>query len=476
MVKPKFNNKLCNDKMTFEDCQLAVLRHAVDVTEEKQGIAKVNNADVKKVLTIVEDFIRKKKLICYGGTAINNILPKFAQFYKKDIQLPDYDFFSANPIDDSKELADIYHKNGYTDVEAKSGLHFGTFKVFVNFIPIADITFLHPEIYNSISKDVIKINGLHYAPPNFLRMSMYLELSRPDGDVSRWEKILKRLSLLNKHHPLKVENCDKVKMNKSKNLNGELNNVLKNALIDNGVVFFGGYSTQLYSKYMPENISDSVKNIPNFDVLSEDPSHCADIITEKLKDEGFKKIKVIHHEEIGEIIPEHYEITIDGNSHVFIYKPIACHSYNKIQIDGKEIHIATIETILSFYLAFLYTNISSYDKNRLLCLSKYLFDVIEKNKLTDRGILKRFTITCYGNQKSLEDIRSEKANKFKEFKDLQVDFNSKDYQMWFLKYVPGSSANIKSPLKKKNNKTKKRTTASIIKSKTRRNNLHDYLF
>ena len=113
----------------------------------------------------------------------------------KDIQLPDYDFFSANPIDDSKELADIYHKNGYTDVEAKSGLHFGTFKVFVNFIPIADITFLHPEIYNSISKDVIKINGLHYAPPNFLRMSMYLELSRPDGDVSRWEKILQRLSL-----------------------------------------------------------------------------------------------------------------------------------------------------------------------------------------------------------------------------------------------------------------------------------------
>jgi hypothetical protein len=474
MVKPKFNNKLCNDKMTFEDCQIAVLRHAVDVTEEKQGIAKVNNADVKKMLTIVEDFIRKKKLICYGGTAINNILPKFAQFYKKDIQLPDYDFFSANPIDDSKELADIYYKNGYTDVEAKSGLHFGTFKVFVNFIPIADITFLHPEIYNSISKDVIKINGLHYAPPNFLRMSMYLELSRPDGDVSRWEKVLQRLSLLNKYHPLKVGNCDKI--NKSKKFSSELNTVLKNALIDNGVIFFGGYSTQLYSKYMPDNISDSVKNISNFDVLSEEPSHCADIIIGKLKDEGFKKVKIIHHEEIGEIIPEHYEITIDGNSHVFIYKPIACHSYNKIQVDGKEIHIATIETILSFYLAFLYTNISSYDKNRLLCLSKYLFDVIEKNKLTDRGILKRFTISCYGNQKSLEDIRSEKANKFKEFKDLQVDFTSKDYQMWFLKYVPGSSANIKSAPKKKNNKTKKRTATSVIKSKTRRNNLHDYLF
>ena len=36
---------------------------------------------------------------------------------------------------------------------------------------------------------------------------MYLELSRPDGDVSRWEKVLKRLTLLNKHYPMKGLNC-----------------------------------------------------------------------------------------------------------------------------------------------------------------------------------------------------------------------------------------------------------------------------
>ena len=36
---------------------------------------------------------------------------------------------------------------------------------------------------------------------------MYLELSRPDGDVSRWEKVLKRLSLFNKHYPLRGKNC-----------------------------------------------------------------------------------------------------------------------------------------------------------------------------------------------------------------------------------------------------------------------------
>ena len=51
------------------------------------------------------------------------------------------------------------------------------------------------------------VAGILYAPPNFLRMAMYLELSRPAGDVSRWEKVLKRLILLNKHYPLSSKEC-----------------------------------------------------------------------------------------------------------------------------------------------------------------------------------------------------------------------------------------------------------------------------
>lgn len=464
MVKKDYKsvqNKLCEPDMTFADCELAILRHAVDETERKQGVEKVNNPDVKKMLVIVEDFLRKRKLICYGGTAINNILPKYAQFYKRDIQIPDYDFFSDNPIEDAKALADIYYKNGYSDVEAKSGMHYGTFKVFVNFIPIADITFLHPEIYKSISKESIKIDGIHYAPPNFLRMSMYLELSRPDGDVSRWEKVLKRLELLNKYHPLKTTDCIKLSFKESKSSpTSELNTIVRNSLVDNGVVFFGGYSSYLYSKYMPKDEENKVRDISEYDVLSENPKRTATILVENLKDSGYKKTKMILHEEIGEIIPEHYEVKVDNKSYAFIFAPIACHSYNKITIEHKQVNVATIETILSFYLAFIYAKMPYYNKNRLLCISKFLFDLIEKNKLSDRGLLKRFTINCYGKQKTLEDMRSEKASKFKEFKDLAVDFDSKDYQMWFLKYTPGSKKNSA-------NKTRKTSPSKkTSKSKT----------
>ena len=170
---------------------------------------------MKSIINEVEFFLKKKKLVCYGGTAINNILPEYDQFYDKSLEIPDYDFYSPNALKDAKELADTYYKKGFQDVEAKSGVHHGTFKVYVNFIPVADITQLDNDLFKTIKKESISVNGILYCPPNFLRMAMYLELSRPKGDVSRWEKVLKRLLLLNKHHPIKHPKCNEINFQRS---------------------------------------------------------------------------------------------------------------------------------------------------------------------------------------------------------------------------------------------------------------------
>lgn len=85
-------NSLCNKNMNFQECELAILRAAVDKAEERSGRAIANSTEVKKIISIVENFIKRKKLICYGGTAINNILPKQDQFYNTDVEIPDYDF------------------------------------------------------------------------------------------------------------------------------------------------------------------------------------------------------------------------------------------------------------------------------------------------------------------------------------------------------------------------------------------------
>ena len=453
--------------LTFQDCELAILRMAVDNAEEKLAKRVVNSEEIKKMIVIVEDFIKVKNLICYGGTAINNILPLEDQFYNKDVEIPDYDFFTPDALSDAKELADLYYKNGYTDVEAKSGQHHGTYKVFVNFIPVADLTQLPKEIYASLKKDSVRVSGILYAPPNFLRMSMYLELSRPAGDISRWEKVLKRLALLNKNYPLTSINCNDMDFQREmedKTNEDEIYENTKNTLVNQGVVFFGGYAISLYSQYMPKNLQKKLEKIADFDVISHEPKTTAEIVVERLKDVGINKAKILYHKPIGEIIPEHYEVRIENDTIAFIYKPIACHSYNILKIHGQKVKIATIDTMLSFYLSFLYTNRDYYNEfsERILCMSKFLFDVQQKNRLQQKGLLKRFSIICYGHQESIEEMRAQKAKKFKE---LQSKKGTRDYEEWFLNYKPESAKGKTKDVDVNNVKNKEKTT---IKSKTRK--------
>ena len=453
--------EICDKKMTFNDCELAILRAAVDKAEERQGRKTANSPEIKRIITIVENFLRKKQLICYGGTAINNILPKQEQFYNKDIEIPDYDFYSSNAINDTKELVDLYVSNGFQEVEGKSGQHHGTYKVFVNFIPVADITYIPKELFNAIKKESIKVAGVLYSPPNLLRMNMFLELSRPAGDISRWEKVLKRLTLLNKNYPLSAKQCTAVQFQRQMEDSEYDDNIYENVqrtLIDQGVVFFGGYALSMYSQYMPKNLKRQLEKIPDFDVLSEEPMLTSQIVKERLADINVKDVKIIKRPGVGEVIAPHYEIKVGKDTIVFIYQPLACHSYNVVKDGGYDVKIATIDTMLSFWLAFLYSNRPYYDKDRILCMAKYLFDVQEKNRLAQKGLLRRFSINCMGHQETIEEMRAEKSEKFNELKDNK---NSEEYKEWFLRYRPiefKKTDDNKKDKKTKRNKPKKRQT------------------
>ena len=468
---PKEKN-MCKN-LSFADCELTILRMAVDKAEEKIGRRVVNSDDVQKIIDIVEEFIKRKKLVCYGGTAINNILPEEDMFYNKEVEVPDYDFFSQNALDDAKELANIYYKKGFIDVEAKSGQHHGTYKVYVNYMAVVDITHLPKEIFNILKRDAISVAGILYAPPNFLRMSMYLELSRPAGDISRWEKVLKRLALLNKNYPITDINCNDVDFQRSmdnKDDEKKIYETVKNTLINQGVVFFGGFANTLYSQYMPKILRKKLENIADFDVLSNNPEQTADVVKERLDDNGIKNVKIIKQKGVGEIVPDHYEVKVGKDSILFIYKPIGCHSYNILMMSGKKVKVATIDTMLSFYLAFLYADKPYYNQfiDRILCMSKFLFDVQQKNRLTQKGLLKRFSITCYGHQESVEEIKAEKAAKYKELKQLK---DKKQFEEWFLNYRPDD---IKTQKDNKKIKTLKRKKSKTKTRKNKKNGLNIY--
>ena len=451
----------CEKGLTFEECELAILRHAVDKIEKKTGRKMINNPTVQEIILIVEKFLIKTKRICYGGTAINNILPEENQFYDKSIELPDYDFFSPEPLQDAKDLADIFYNEGFLEVEAKAGMHAGTFKVFVNFIPVADISFVPKDLYNKIHKKAIIKAGIYYSPPDYLRMLMYLELSRPEGDAGRWEKVLKRLTLLNKTYPLRGKDCDFMEIQRMfdpdkklpEGLEKKVFHIVRDSLISQQVVFFGAMANKMYLKDIKKFRYKKMNPIPDFDVLANNPATAASIIKTQLKAEGIKNIKIKKHNGVGEIIAPHYDVRVNGETVAFIYEPLACHSYNIITKRGHKIRVATLDTMLSFYLAFLYVNRPYYDPQRILCMSHYLFKIQQRHRLQQKGLLRRFSIDCYGEEiHTKEKVRAEKTKKYTELKNKR---GTKEWDYYFLNYKPGEKdQQTNKSEKKKKHKTR----------------------
>ena len=101
-------------------------------------------------------------------------------------------------------------------------------------------------------------------------------------------------------------------------------------------------------------------------------------------------------------------------------------------------------------------------ERRILCMAQFLFDVQEKNRLQQKGVLRRFSITCYGHQESKEEMKAERTEKILELKDKR---GTKLYDEHFLMYRPGDSNNQKI----KKNIHKKKTAKKVINKKYTKN-------
>lgn len=213
--------------------ELETLIETIQTENDKRAAA---DPMVRRALETVEEFLKLHPVMCYGGTAINNLLPKDERFYKPETDIPDYDFFSKTPQEHAMMLANRLHERGIKTIEVKPGVHLGTFKVFADFEGVADITQLDEDIFEKLWSAGIVKDGIHYVTPDFLRMSMYLELSRPQGDVSRWTKVYSRLQLLNKHYPIV---CTKEAAEKHEPVPKELKRKITKLLKEEPVVLLG---------------------------------------------------------------------------------------------------------------------------------------------------------------------------------------------------------------------------------------------
>ena len=89
----------------------------------------------------------------------------------------------------------------------------------------------------------------------------------------------------------------------------------------------------------------------------------------------------------------------------------------------------------------------------------------KRNRLAQKGILKRFSIDCYGKQNTLSDYRSKKTEMYKKLADKP---GSDEYQMWFLKYIPHRIESIQQKRKEKRAKTQSKSKKIAEGSQTKK--------
>jgi hypothetical protein len=443
----------------------------------------------QKLIGIVEKFLKDKKLVCYGGTAINNLLPPSKQFYK-NTEFPDYDFFSPNALEDAKKLTNIYYRAGFRNAYAKVGMHHGTYKVYAGEEAVADITSMDKQLYKVVQEKSETRSGIHYCPIDFLRMNMYLELSRPEGEITRWTKVHSRLLLFDEVYPFDTSACTKSWYEKENKLlqedlpvrtrtNFDQSEMVYNKAIDYcraiNAVFFGSVAMEQYSKHLTD-ISHRFETAKHFMVFVDKLERRTNALDNVLSSmDSVTNVEVVQSQGVTELIPPHniiYFTDLKGikSTVAILFQTEACYSYNEIKIQGKPIRIASIETLMNMYLAFQYdedkVDEKIINKSHLICAAAELYKIQKENRLAQRGVLKRFSMNCYGHQKSKAETMKFKKEKVKEMNLAKVDKSSKEYESWTLNYVPSEVEDAKKSEKEKEAK-KKTQNKSLKKSKKR---------
>ena len=412
--------QLAEDKVQLaEKAQLAVekqierLEKVVSEGQKRVDYTVAHDPDIQKSIEVVERFLRKKKRVCYGGQAINAVLPKQKQFYDEANTVPDYDFFTSTLQEDVKELMKEMESMGIPDVKSKVGVHEGTFKIYVKFVAVADCSEMDLFLFNTLRRRAKTVNGILYADPDFLRMMMYLELSRPRGQVDRWKKVYERLLLINDEYP--VGTCMK-SLQLSGGPGSELRSKCLKYCIRNKRVLIGSDVISILEK---GRSSATLSNLVSIDVPVIFMSPQARLDAEDIADVLDLRLTVDKEEyEFTEI----YDTIILRKGRIpvaAILQETACHAYTILRLDdGTEMRIGAPDLLLNIYYSFLLfgKKTKALFTDSIECLIQKIYAVGEKARDDPSNLVPAFGIRCSGRQPgfgTLLKIRDEKHAKLK---------------------------------------------------------------
>ena len=390
------------------------LKEAIDKASEKLKYDSAHDEELLHALSIVNDFIKRKKRVCYGGTAMNAILPDSKKFYDPEVDLPDYDFYTPDIDNDVEELVKELEKEGFKEIYHKVGIHEGTKKILVNFVPIADITSIDKDLFTILYRRSIVKDGTHYTDENILRMMMYLELSRPKGMVGRWPKVFERLQLINSVFP--IRGCSK-SLARQNIIPMNIRRIILNYIIEWKRILCNGSLIPIYKRGIRKRgaVFRIEEGGPAL-FTSPDPKLDAIALKKNLGDH----IHLRRHPARGEIVPERIELQMEGKTICMIVQEIACHSYTSLQLgDKRTIYIGSIEYLITLYLALsIFTSeIEHILGTNVLCQVSKLIQLSYDNYVAKKSQFPAFSTQCRGHQIGFASLLREKFQRVQREKD-----------------------------------------------------------
>ena len=375
------------------------LNEIVDQAQLRINVEAAQNLALREAINMVEVFLKKMKRVCYGGQAINAYLPQKDQFYNPETSLPDYDFFSPDAKGDVDILIDTFKAAGYTEISKKIGIHEGTINLYINFTAIADITQMIPELYEKIYAKSQAINGIHYCDPIFLRMLIYLELSRPRGQVARWNKVYDRLQLLDKAEPLKACRGTIIE-----NKEAEIARpALVRYMIKEKRVFMGADIHVLYTSGSKPNIFRTrfiLNGRAPIVFFSPDAQLDANILADQI---NARKLNILGFQNI---LPAMI-VLYSGESLVgVIVQEEACHSTVTLPLTKhRYLRIASVDTLITFLIGLYYRDDSLImTQDAILCWLKHYIDLSDRFKAKPTKLFPAFSIECSGYETTFASL------------------------------------------------------------------------
>ena len=398
------------DKEKFKR-QIDIIQKVSDIAQKRIDYDAAHNDDIIRAIEVVEHFLQKKHRLCYGGQAVNAHLPKKYKFYDPETSIPDYDFFTPRQDTDINMLVRDLTRAGFTEISVREGVHEGTIKIYVDYIPVADMTLMDPKLYKILSKREFKTDGISYLDANTLRMLMYLELSRPRGEVSRWPKIFERLILFNEFASFRPCSLSRSNVNRLniKQLRVTMDYIIKNKRIFAGADLLDFYNTSLHKKLNTKWIFSTKKPIIFYSSEPDNDAHMLQSECSALN--TGKSIKIKSYSSKMEIVPSIKMITQGKNNLIYIINETACHSYFNIPIKNNILRIASIDTLISLYFSLGFIDSALFQIGSIECLANKLVEISSKARMDPKYPMPFISIKCVGYQPSFSSLIRKKVKR-----------------------------------------------------------------